>query len=384
MLGATAAAEVRAPAASIVWEAPADCPNELEVVRQVEALLGEVWQQAKPQPLHFVAQVHPAADAGYRLLLRVAGGSDELTRELAHPRCDKLTEAASLVIALAIDPERVRAADFPAGGAEPTPGSGELLPSGDRASADSSAPSVAPATRAEAPAPHVGEPLPAPESVTPDNSITPVSATPAVPSVPPPNPASGARDSMSPGAVEPAATPPGSVGLLVSGGATAGAGVLPNVSLGAELGAGATIGEFGAVGAFVELWAPSEEPIPETSGGTLRMRQVTLGVRGCWLPELAGLRGLGCLAGEVAQLTGEGQDVTGARADSAAWAGVRAELGLLLPLRPGSYLTAGGAGGLSLRRPRFGLAAEDGTEVDVFQPSAWYVRGRVGALLTFD
>lgn len=189
---------------------------------------------------------------------------------------------------------------------------------------------------------------------------------------------------MSPIAVEPAVRPPGSVGLLVNGGATAGAGVLPNVSLGAELGAGATIGELGAVGAFIEVWAPSEEAIPETSEGSLRMRQITLGLRGCWLPEWAGLRGLGCLAGEAAQLTGEGRDVAGARADSAVWMGVRVELGLLLPLRPGSYLTAGGAAGLSLRRPRFGLVAEDGTEVDVFQPSEWYVRGRVGALLTFQ
>ncbi|HEU5076181.1 MAG TPA: hypothetical protein VFU02_18440, partial [Polyangiaceae bacterium] len=106
--------------------------------------------------------------------------------------------------------------------------------------------------------------------------------------------------------------------------------------------------------------------------------------RGCWLPELGGFTGLGCLGGEVAQLTGEGQDVASARENVAAWAGVRAELGFWLPLGSNVHLVAGAAGGVSLVRPRFGLLDEDGTEIETFQPSPWYVRGKVGALLTFD
>jgi len=160
--------------------------------------------------------------------------------------------------------------------------------------------------------------------------------------------------------------------------------VLPNASFGAELGFGATVTPTASIGAFVELWAPSEEPIPNASDGTLRMRQVTLGARGCWMPDLGGLNGLSCLAGEVAQLTGDGQHVTAARESVAGWAGLRAELGVLLPLGARSYLLASGAGGLSLTRPRFGLLAEDGTEIEVFQPSAWYVRGKIAAVFAFD
>jgi len=172
--------------------------------------------------------------------------------------------------------------------------------------------------------------------------------------------------------------------VLLSAGALAGTGVLPNASFGAELGFGATLTPTASLGAFVEVWAPSEEPIPETSEATLRMRQVTLGARGCWMPHLAGLTGVGCLAAEVAQLTGEGQDVAGARESVAGWAGLRAELGVLLPLAPRWYVLAGGAGGVSLVRPRFGLIAEDGSEIEAFQPGAWYLRGKVAAVATFD
>jgi hypothetical protein len=174
------------------------------------------------------------------------------------------------------------------------------------------------------------------------------------------------------------------VGVMLSAGALAGAGVLPNTSFGVELGFAATLAAAASLGAFVELWAPSEERIPDASEATLRMRQVSLGARGCWMPALGGLRGVGCLAGEVGQLTGEGQHVAGARESVAGWGGVRAELGVLLPLGPGSSLLAGGAAGVSLARPRFGLIAEDGTEIEAFQPDAWYVRGKVAALLTFD
>lgn len=354
LIGQTAVAEVQYPVASIAWEAPPACPDELDVVRQIEALLGEALQHAKPQGLRFVALVQAPQGADYHAQLRVSGGSEELVRELTHPSCDKLSEAVSLVIALAIDPERVQAVQRQRAPVEANP---------EGAVTHAVPPAMPPAAGNAA-----------------SNQPSPVEPSPAPGSPPAATPSAAVLDA----APEPAPNAPSEVGVVVSGAALAGAGVLPEVSFGGELGFGATVGRRWSLGAFVELWAPTEEPMPDTAGGTLRMRQLTLGARGCWLPELGELTGLGCLGGEAAQLTGEGQNVANAHENTAAWAGLRAEVGVLLPLGSHVHLMAGGAGGVSLLRPRFGLFSEEGAEVETFQPSAWYVRGKVGALLTFD
>src|SRR5882757_1389028 len=93
---------------SLRWAAPDECPDDVQLVHDVEALLGQSLLDAGEQALVVRAVVRSEA-GGYSAALHFSSAQGEEERQLEHPSCDKLVQAVALVIALAIDPERVRA-----------------------------------------------------------------------------------------------------------------------------------------------------------------------------------------------------------------------------------------------------------------------------------
>src|SRR5690349_7103990 len=91
------------------WQAPANCPQDLSFLLQVEAFLGRQLEQSVPRALTVDARVAGDEAQGYAAALSFKDAQGTTERELTHPDCSKLTEAAALLVALVIDPERVKA-----------------------------------------------------------------------------------------------------------------------------------------------------------------------------------------------------------------------------------------------------------------------------------
>ena len=83
------------------WEGAAGCSSEAEVRAEVAALLGRDPEQSLPQPLEVWIRVEQLPSAELRLELRIGAS----WREFRAARCGQVTEAAGLMVALAIDPE---------------------------------------------------------------------------------------------------------------------------------------------------------------------------------------------------------------------------------------------------------------------------------------
>jgi hypothetical protein len=79
------------------------------VVDEIERLLGQSLNVARRQELLLDARVTGDAEAGYAVRLQVTTSAGAYERNLRHTDCGKLAEGAALVMALAIDPERVAA-----------------------------------------------------------------------------------------------------------------------------------------------------------------------------------------------------------------------------------------------------------------------------------
>jgi hypothetical protein len=95
----------------LTWEAPEGCPSGEAVVLEVTRLVGGALPEGAP--IHATARAS-ATESGFALELRteVEGALGE--RTLSADRCDELAAAASLILALMIDPEAALRA-------EPTP-----------------------------------------------------------------------------------------------------------------------------------------------------------------------------------------------------------------------------------------------------------------------
>lgn len=100
-----------APDPSLGWTAPAPCPTQAAVARRVDGLLGGADPRSD---VAFVATV--TADDGSFALELVTRWSDGRAdrREMSSPSCDRLADAAALMVAIALDP--VGTADRVGGG----------------------------------------------------------------------------------------------------------------------------------------------------------------------------------------------------------------------------------------------------------------------------
>ena len=101
-------ADARPPHATVSWRAPAECPGERSVVQQVERFLGQPLADATAHPVWIRGLVTKDSTAGYRLMLQMKSAEGMRGRTLQHDDCTKLAEAAALLMAMAIDPERVK------------------------------------------------------------------------------------------------------------------------------------------------------------------------------------------------------------------------------------------------------------------------------------
>ena len=101
----TGSASAQTPTAGLVlrWRAPQGCPSEGEVTAAVTRLLGR--PVAAPSPRRVAVARIRQTRRGWSLRITVSTGATRRHRALAGDTCAEVSEAAALVLALAIDPD---------------------------------------------------------------------------------------------------------------------------------------------------------------------------------------------------------------------------------------------------------------------------------------
>jgi hypothetical protein len=288
--------------------------------------LGQPLAEAREQRLAVAIHVQ-GSDQSFAAKLSFAGPQGTEQRFLEHPECAKLTEAAALLVALAIDPERVKS----------------------RQQAEGSTESAAVV----------------PEDPRPAAPVEPVAALPAPPL---------ARQRAH-GSVE---RPRPAVRATMTLAAIAGRGPLPELSTGVagELGARYRLFRAAAVGRY---WLPGDADVEGFAGSSVRLSLATLGARACGVPGSGAWAVLACVGGDFGSLSGTGQGVGNARTRSELFAAAAASASVAYThseLSPLVGLEFSGA----LNRPRFGVL-QGGIEHQAFRPSQWMLLGSFGVAL---
>jgi hypothetical protein len=255
---------------SITWSAPSgECPDEAYVRTAVQQLLGADDPAAARVEAH--ARVERLGDSSWRVHLTTQRDGATGERVVDSSSCRSLADATALIVALAIDPQRV-AANRPS------------LAAAAGSASSPSAPAPAPApTPAPAPAP---APTPAP---------TP---TPAPAPAPAPTPAP-----------PPAPLPPSRFSLFAALGGDLG--TLPRPAWGVTLGAALFLSPAVRLEAYGSYWpwqhAQSSASFAPNSGGDVFLADG--GARACWLPLHANLELAGCAGLEAGLLHGQGENI---------------------------------------------------------------------------
>jgi hypothetical protein len=317
-VGSVAGAEA-APRVSLRWAAPDECPDDAQLVHRVEALLGESLLDAGDQALTVRASAQGNPDKGYAAKVSFTGAQGTEDRYLEHPSCDNLVQALALVIALAIDPERVRATQ-------------QTRDAQSEARAVAQPPASAPpepATRAPA---RSNEPSPAPSASADRGS-----------------PLRGVRFALH---------------------GVAGAGPLPKLGAGLEATLGWHRQSFRAqlVGRY---WLPRETAVPGEPSVSLDLALNMLGARACFQPLSGAWQVAACAGGDLGDMSasGSGPGLQKPRTPHALFGDLAGGLELAYTgtrLAPEGGFEVSGA----LSRPPFGIG-QDGNQVSAFMPSAW-------------
>jgi hypothetical protein len=325
-----AASSVRAETPSLwtSWRAPGTCPQEAALVAQTEAFLGHPLNQRGDRRLEIVGDVQRDDTRGYVARLRVSTSRGNQERELAHQDCAELTEAAALVVALAIDPDLV-------------------VP--EKPAAASTAP--------EAPAP----PPPAPAASGPE--------PPAPAPILPPAPVAYRRE-------PPAAAPQTLHGSLSALGLF-GSSLLPGAGLG--VGAHATFGvkrfRLAAQGSY---WLSRSEPVPNVADGAIDLGAWGVALKACALPIAGDVILSLCFGPAVGDMYGGGNEaLEDARVLHEHWSALELEASLSLASSSGVATVLGLELGKTLEAPRFGIV-ENTKNVEVFVANAWSVNAFIG------
>ena len=123
----------QAPRVSLRWNAPEECPDDASLLAAVESYLGEPLTQAPEQQLAVSANVVGRL-GGFSVKIKFTSPAGVEERYLEHPECQKLMSGAALLMALAIDPERMKAREQQAArDAAPAPVVPEPAPAAPRA-----------------------------------------------------------------------------------------------------------------------------------------------------------------------------------------------------------------------------------------------------------
>lgn len=308
---------------SFRWEAPSECPDDGQALAAVVDLLGQPLSEAREQELAITVNVRPVA-SGFSATLVFVSPQGTQERILEHASCEKLTEGAALLAALAIDPERVRARQA--------------------------------AIEAAKGAPLDAVPKPPPPCVPP-----PASAQPACPRTSPPS-------TPAPSPRKPGWQPTLGVAGLV------GAGVLPGARPGLATDLGLRFDRFQAR-LVARYWFPGSADIQE-GPLSIELSLATVGLHGCTTGRPKDWSLLACLGVNVGDMSGSGQGLNHARTRHALSGA--AEVGLLAAysrVKPAPF--AGLGLSLALLRPRFG-ASLAGVETETFKVSQAAVIGYLG------
>lgn len=320
-------AEPTTPVLDLTWSAPAACPDQASVVAGVDRLV----TKAPAQPLRVQANVREA-DSEWVLDLELHGSASG-SRTIRASSCVAVARAASLIIALALDPQ-------------------------------------AAARASEA----LADPPPAP----PPKNVEPAPSAPTSPAPPTPASPDGARArELVPfvhagGALERAILPGAAPAFVFGGGIVWRA---LRVELAAELAphARASLGRADAIGADFALL-----------GATLR---------GCAGPTFTSVAIHGCAAVRGARMTGEGAGVTEAYRPSATLLSLAPGLVARVPGRTALGVEVGVEAVLPVTRPSFvvdtraasattGVAPVDSAE-SLYRVSAIGARASIGLSYRF-
>jgi hypothetical protein len=294
---------------SLRWNAPNECPDDAQFVAAIEGLLGQRLSEAREQELAASVNVQASAE-GFSAKLEFTTPQGTQERFLDHPECRRLMDAAALLAALAIDPERVRA-----------------------------------------------------RQGAPDQGAPPAPASPPPPETKPaPPPAHEACPPAQPARVLPPVKPVRRVSLGLA--AFAGGGILPGVNAGLapEVGARLDQTRLRLVGRY---WLPKSVDI---QGGPLsiELSLVTVGLHGCVVPRRNQWSILGCLGFNLGDMSGSGQGVNHAHTRHALFGALEASvLAVYSRVEPAPF--AGLGFSWAILRPPFG-ASLAGIETEAFTP----------------
>lgn len=290
-------AQAQAPSFTLSWEAPEGCPSEAAVRSAVDQLLGE----GPPPPVHMAARAVVERTADDRWLVHLTTVSDGTTGErvVDAASCPSLAKATALILALAIDPERV-AAHAPAPSS-----SSSSSPSSPLDTTPSSSSSAAPAPVPAAPAAAASSSAPAPASLETN------AGHPAAPASPPASAAPSRRVARAPAQSSPSPSPrsagvrrrSSAVAVFVEAGGDVG--TLPRTAFALGGGVGLLLGAFRLEGYGGYVFPQPAYAPQEPSIGT-NIHLALGGLRGCFLPLRGELEAGGCAGLELGDLHGAG------------------------------------------------------------------------------
>lgn len=316
-------------ATTIAWHAPPECPNQSHLIQGVETWIGAAITEPRAQELAISGQV--SADSTYAVTIEIVSNEGRSERRLEHADCARLVEAAELVIALAIDPERVKRRQR------------ELQPPVSDLTAKPTAQAPPPASTT----PHEGTGLPGPAS---------------------PRAARNERDTAS------ASRDSGPWLLSASG--LVGGGMLPGVGAGAglEVGFAWRMLRAGVTGSY---WLSREVDVAAPRPLSLNLQLAAAGLELCGAWRFGDVRFGPCGRAELGRMTGWGTGVDDARQGHERWSAVSLHAAARYPdsARLAGRLLVGG--GLSLDRPVFGVTRA-GVAESVFQTHDAFWRCALG------
>lgn len=332
LLGTSAALAAPPPSGvALRWSSPDECPDDAALVAAVEGFLGQKLSEAREQQLSASVSVAGSERDGFAAKLRFTSREGLEERSLEHRECQKLMEGAALLIALAVDPERVKARQQ-AGNEQP--------------------PTAAPTPEAQPPAPVVSALVsPAPSALGPQ------------------------RDQASP---VPVTAPAGRSSKIVPAlelFGFAGSGALPSAGPGLGAAFGLRNGRF-ELGLASHYWFERSVPVRQGTQAEIQLSLWTASLRACAWPLLGNWALRACVASGFGDLSGMGQGVDNARPGHALYAALSSEVSV----RYGQSRLApqfGIAGSWAVARPAYGVNL-NAQQTEIFRPDWLNLQGFVG------
>jgi hypothetical protein len=334
-----ARAETPPPVTTITWSAPHECPQEREVISTVERFLKQPLTIPREQTLTIHGKVTTRAPSGFTATLLVTSPRGNQKRLLSNDDCSRLTEAAALVSALAIDPK------LPL----PEPDEDQAPP------LDSSA-----------------GPL---ESTARDEAFSPPRATPNESPVQRGEPAADSPSEQE--GTSSSGTSPWRISAALVGLAQTGMlpGAAPGLGLRASIGRGPV--RVTARGQY-HFGRFSEVPGSAGLGVDIDLRSAALEICGLPLGEPGkSASPFLCFGPAIGDLRGAGTGLDNQRTEHARWSALVATLGLDVSASRSILAELGLALGRALETPRFGVNAGD-RALTLFEPSSWTLEAFAG------